>query len=203
MPGKLRGFVIMAAGLRVRRSIVDIQADYDAGNKKELEDLMRAWHAIKALGPNEFKSFFMIGGFHGEPFRGPGAQTPTWWGGYCQHGTVLFPTWHRAYLYRLENALRSIPRCESVTLPFWDETSELSRKAGIPRALTDETFMLDGKKIANPLRSFVLPVSIVDGVSGDNGLYTKPEGYETVRYPLSGLVGTPEDRAKTAAHNAQ
>jgi tyrosinase len=202
-PAKCRGVVIVADGVRVRRSIVDVQADYDAGNKKELEDLMRAWKGIKALGPNEFKSFFMIGGFHGEPFRGPGAQTPTWWGGYCQHGTVLFPTWHRAYLYRLENALRSIPRCGSVTLPFWDETSDLSREAGIPRALTDETFMLDGKEIANPLRSFVLPATIVDAVGGDNSLYGKHEGYETVRYPLSGLVGTPEDRAQTAAHNAR
>jgi tyrosinase len=197
--------VIMASAprLRVRRSIVDIQADYDAGNKKVLEDLMRAWKGIKELGPNEFESFFMIGGFHGEPFRGPGAQTPNWWGGYCQHGTVLFPTWHRAYLYRLENALRSIPGCESVTLPFWDETSDLSRQNGIPRALTDESFMLDGKEIPNPLRSFVLPATIVDAVSGDNSLYGKPQGYKTVRYPLSGLVGTPEERAKTAAHNAQ
>ena len=188
---------------RVRRSITEIQADYDAGNKKELEDLMRAWKGIKELGPNDFNAFFMIGGFHGEPFRGPGAQTPTWWGGYCQHGTVLFPTWHRAYLYRLENALRSIRGCESVTLPFWDETSDLSRQNGIPRALTDETFKLDGKEIANPLRSFVLSATIVDAVSGDKDLYTKPQTYETVRYPLSGLVGTAADRAKTAAHNAQ
>ena len=193
----------MANGLRVRRSILDIQADYDAGNKTELEDLMRAWKGIKELGPNEFRSFFMIGGFHGEPFRGPGAQSPAWWGGYCQHGTVLFPTWHRAYLDRLENALRSIPGCSSVTLPFWDETGDPSRENGIPRALTDETFILDGKEIANPLRSFVLPATIVDAVTGDNNLYSKPEGYETVRYPLSGLVGTPEDRAKTAAHNAR
>lgn len=192
-----------APGRRVRRSIADIQADYDAGRKKELEDLMRAWKGIKDLGPNEFNAFFTIGGFHGEPFRGPGAQTPTWWGGYCQHGTVLFPTWHRAYLYRLENALRSVAGCESVTLPFWDETSEWSRQNGIPRALTDETFMLDGKEIANPLRSFVLAATIVDAVTGDNNLYTKPQGYETVRYPLSGLVGTLDDRAKTAALNAR
>ena len=190
-------------GLRVRRSIADIQADYDAGHKKELEDLIRAWKKIKELGPNEFQSFFMIGGFHGEPFRGPGAQTPSWWGGYCQHGTVLFPSWHRAYLYRLENALRSIPGCESVTLPFWDETSDLSRQHGIPRALTDETFPLDGSKIANPLRSFVLPATIVDAVSGDQNLYTKWQGYKTVRYPLAGLVGTPDERAATEAHNAR
>ena len=193
----------MAADQRVRRSIVDIQADYNAGNKKELEDLMRAWKGIKELGPDEFRSFFTIGGFHGEPFRGPGAQTPAWWGGYCQHGTVLFPTWHRAYLYRLENALRSIPGCETVTLPFWDETSDLSRSTGIPYALTDATFHLDGEDIPNPLCSFELPVTIVDNVTGDNNFYSKPAGYETVRYPLSGLVGTPDDRAKTAAHNAQ
>ncbi|GAN78162.1 tyrosinase family protein [Acidisphaera rubrifaciens] len=191
-----------APALRVRRSIADIQADYDAGRKTELETLMRAWKGIKELGPNEFNSFFMIGGFHGEPFRGPGAQTPAWWGGYCQHGTVLFPTWHRAYLHRLESALRSIPGCESVTLPFWDETSTLSRKTGIPRALTDETFVLDGQTIPNPLRSFTLPATIVDAVTGDNDLYTKPQDYTTVRYPLSGLVGTPADRAATAAHNA-
>lgn len=189
--------------LRMRRSIADIQADYDAGNRKALEDLMRAWKGIKELGPNEFNSFFMIGGFHGEPFRGPGAQTSTWWGGYCQHGTVLFPTWHRAYLYRLENALRSIPGCESVALPFWDETSDASRRNGIPRALTDETFRLDGTEIPNPLRSFALPATIVDAVTGDQSLYTKPQHYETVRYPLSGLVGTPDERARTEAHNAR
>ena len=65
--------VIMASApdRRVRRSIADIQADYDAGKKKELEDLMRAWNGIKQLGSNDFNAFFIIGGFHGEPFRGP------------------------------------------------------------------------------------------------------------------------------------
>ena len=90
-----------------------------------------------------------------------------------------------------------------MTLPFWDETGDLSRQNGIPRALTDETFMLDGNEIPNPLRSFVLPATIVDAVTGDNSLYGKPQGYETVRYPLAGLVGTPDERAKTAAHNAR
>lgn len=189
--------------LRVRRSIADIQADYDAGRKTELETLVRAWKGVQDLGPNDFNAFFMIGGFHGEPFRGPGAQTAAWWGGYCQHGTVLFPSWHRAYLDRLERALRSIPGCASVTLPFWDETSAASRAHGIPRVLTDETFVLDGQVIPNPLRSFRLPATIRDAVAGDKELYTKPAAYETVRYPLSGLVGTAADRAATAAHNAR
>lgn len=187
----------------VRRSISDLQEDYDAGNRGPLETLMRAWKGIKELPADDPRSFFMLGGYHGEPFRGPGETDPSWWGGYCQHGTVLFPTWHRAYLYQLEKALQSIEGCEDVTLPFWDECSDFSQTNGIPRALTDEKFELDGVIIDNPLRSFVLPAAIVDQVTGDNAIYSKPQGYETLRYPLSGLVGTPQDQATTAAHNAK
>ncbi len=192
----------------IRRSIADIQADYEAGNKTELENLMRAWKGIKELPPSDPNSFFMLGGFHGEPFRGPGAYANAWWGGYCQHGTVLFPTWHRVYLWKLEQALQGIAGCESVTLPFWDECSQASQDDGIPGALTWEKFELDGELIDNPLRSFVLPLAIVDQVQQDNASdpnspsYSKPQGYETVRYPLSGLVGTPTDQQSTKDHNA-
>lgn len=196
--------------VRLRRSISAIQADYDAGNKTELENLMRAWKGIKELPSSDPNSFFTIGGFHGEPFRGAGLTDGAWWGGYCQHGTVLFPTWHRAYMYRLERALQSIPGCEDVMLPFWDECSPESRQYGIPRALTDEFFTLDGKKIDNPLRSFTLPIPIADQVVQDNDPgnanrpnYSKNAEYETVRYPLSGLVGTPAYRRATAQHNAR
>ncbi len=68
--------------------------------------------------------------------------------------------WHRAYLWRLEEALRSIPKCENVTLPFWDECSDESRENGLPSALTQEYFVIDGQKIENPLRSFVFPQAI-------------------------------------------
>lgn len=107
---------------RVRRSIEDLQADYKHGNKKPLEDLMRAWKGIKELPADNPHSFFMLGGFHGEPFRGGGWGSSAYWGGYCNHGNVLFPTWHRVYLLKLEAALQSIPGCADVMLPFWDET---------------------------------------------------------------------------------
>ena len=192
-----------AAKPRVRRSIQDIQNDYDNGNKKELEDLMRAWKGIKELPPTDPNSFFMIGGYHGEPFRGAGWGNSSYWGGYCNHGNILFPTWHRAYLVRLEEALRSIPRCADVTLPFWDECSPDSVARGIPSALTQKDFSLDGQTIANPLRSFVFTHGITDNLSPfPDTDYSKPQGYETVRYPLSGLVG-PGDIAATKAHNAK
>jgi tyrosinase len=180
--------------LRVRKSLTDL-------SKKELEDLMRAWKGIQDLSLKDSKDpngFFVIGGYHGEPFRGEGETDPSWWGGYCQHGNVLFPTWHRAYLLRLENALRSIPECENVTIPFWDECSQESLDKGIPTALTDEFFVFDnGDRIPNPLRSFTLPAEITDRVKDDPIVYSKPKGYETVRYPLSGLVGTEADRKAT------
>lgn len=197
-----------APTVRVRRSILDLQNEYDRGNKKPLEDVIRAWKGIQALPPTDKRSFFILGGYHGEPFNyrsAVDALSPTdiytYWGGWCNHGNVLFPTWHRMYLYKLEEALRTI--VPDVALPYWDETSADALKNGIPRVLTQETFELDGVVIKNPLRSFTLPQPLSDDLPGDNQVYVKSAGYETVRYPLSGLVGTPEARAATEAHNQQ
>lgn len=187
---------------RVRRSLSDLQDDYVNGNKTALETLWRAWKGIKELPPDDPNSLFVIGGYHGEPFRGAGWGSSAYWGGYCNHGNVLFPTWHRAYLVRLEDALRSIPGCAGVTMPFWDETSDESAAGGIPWALTVENIVLDGETIPNPLRSFTLTKAIVDHLSPfPDADYSKPIGYETVRYPLSGLVG-PNEKEATEKHNA-
>ena len=118
--------------LRVRRAIQELQDDYAKGNKQPLEDLMRAWKAIKELPADAPRSFFTLGGYHGEPFRGAGWGSSAYWGGYCNHGNVLFPTWHRVYLVKLEEALQSVPGCEKVMLPYWDETSADSLKNGFP-----------------------------------------------------------------------
>ena len=60
--------------------------------------------------------------------------------------------------------------------------------------------MLDGETIPNPLRSFVFNRNIKDHISSDDPDYSKPAGYETVRYPLSGLVG---DERSREDHGAQ
>jgi len=44
--------------LRVRRELISLQQDYEAGNKKPLEDLMRAWKFIKELPADDERSFF-------------------------------------------------------------------------------------------------------------------------------------------------
>ena len=193
----------------IRRSIYDLVDDRDNGNPEPLDTLMKAWKGIQDRDPDDPDSFFVIGGFHGEPFRGAGTtDAATWWGGFCEHGTVLFPTWHRAYLHRLERALQSVPDCEHVMQPFWDECDSRARNDGLPAVFTDPTYTFaDGTTIPNPLKSYTLPVAIDDEVTGEVSghahVYTKPAGYTTVRYPLSGLVGNPDDAAATAAHNAE
>ena len=188
---------------RVRRSLTDIEADYRAGKKTELETLMRAWKGIKELPPEDPNSFFVIGGFHGEPFRGAGR--PTGSGGAVIASTA--PCSSRPGTAPisggLEDSAAEHPRlcgCDAALLGRVQRGGRAT--TGIPSALTAENFVLDGKAIPNPLRSFVLPVEITDEVKGDSALYSKPKQYETVRYPLSGLVGTPDAQKKSAAHNA-
>ncbi len=188
--------------IAIRHSVRELQEMKNDGFASPLDNLVRAWKGIKELPYNDKKSFFMLGGYHGEPFEGPHQTDPSYWGGYCNHANVLFPTWHRIYVRKVELALQSI--VPGVMLPYWDETSEQSINEGIPAVLTDEKYTYaTGEVIDNPLRSFVFPIDVVDPTIGTNNMYTKPAGYETVRYPLSGLVGTPEAAAKTAVHNAQ
>lgn len=123
-----------------------------------------------------------------------GWSNSTWWGGYCYHGQILFPTWHRAYVNRLELALRSVEGCEDVALPFMDWCDDETRNSGLPDTFTLQTFtFLDGSTMKNPLYSYVFKSGVFDNLSSlPDTDYTKHAGYETVRYPLSGLVGLPE-----------
>lgn len=52
--------------------------------------------------------------------------------------------------------------------------------------------------------SYSFPNDLADSTStntDENHRYTKKAGYSTVRFPLSGLVGTDDDRAATEAYN--
>ncbi|KAM0364821.1 hypothetical protein ACHAPK_010213 [Fusarium culmorum] len=129
-------------GFRVRKDVRRLSGH-------ERDKVVRAFKHIMELPPDDNNSYFTIAGYHGLP-------EPQ----YCYHGVVLFPTWHRAYLCRLEEALRTTPGCEDLALPYWDEASNETKEED-----------------------------------------TKPEGYQTVRYPYSGLVSD-KFADKTRIHNA-
>ena len=66
----------MSTEVRVRKSFRKVEQEHDdarsQGNKDptELETLILAWKRICELPPDDPNSFFVIGGYHGEPFRG-------------------------------------------------------------------------------------------------------------------------------------
>ncbi|CDW82065.1 tyrosinase [Stylonychia lemnae] len=196
---------MVEAQLSLRRNILDIQTDYEQGNRKELSDLLRAWKGIKELPVEDPKSFYNIAGYHGLPFTGkiePGNSK--WWGGYCNHGNVLFPSWHRAYLHNIEKALQSIEGCQNVRLAFLDQTSEETKSRGLPWVFTVPKIVLDdGTEIDNPILHYKLQKELADTAIVDGYDYSKPKGYTTVRYPLSGLYGTENDIINTVKHNSQ
>ncbi|KAJ5560514.1 hypothetical protein N7513_002913 [Penicillium frequentans] len=197
----------------------------------ELDKLIFAFYKLQAADPgvppnlNE-DSYYIIAGYHGQPFRGAGYGNPAWWGGYCHHGNVLFPTWHRAYLRRLEQALNNVSGYTDVALPYWNEF-----KATVPAIFTSKTYTfqtgfgaqgsfnegdttIDNGKIKlehNPLFSYKLQQCFYDKLarvatnkdktSTKNIDYSKGKGYETVRCPYSGLVG-PNDLEDTERYNS-
>ncbi|KAK4648432.1 uncharacterized protein QC761_109995 [Podospora bellae-mahoneyi] len=94
---------------------------------KDLDLLVRGVQRIQALPSSHPDPFAQIASYHG---------IPAW---YCQHGNVLSPLWHRAYILRLERALRNVLEDESFEMPFWDEMSKESAKKGPPSILTRKT----------------------------------------------------------------
>ena len=54
--------------IKIRQSVRQLQNEYDQGNKKPLENLIRAWKGIQELPATDKRSFFVLGGYHGEPF---------------------------------------------------------------------------------------------------------------------------------------
>jgi tyrosinase len=90
-----------------------------------------------------------------------------------------------------------------IALPFWDECLAIgSNDDPIPWILTAPTFALDGDE-NNPLFSYALQQALADNhTTTDQHRYSKPQGYQTVRYPLSGLVGNIKDIAETKIHNS-
>eukprot|EP00112_Aurelia_sp_Birch-Aquarium-sp1_P001422 Seg1152.4 transcript_id=Seg1152.4/GoldUCD/mRNA.D3Y31 product=Tyrosinase protein_id=Seg1152.4/GoldUCD/D3Y31 len=184
------------SNLPVRLSLRQLVKDETKRNA-----FLRAFKRITELPPDNPNSYWAIAGYHGEPFAKrmvPGNPKEVW-GGYCQHNNVLFPTWHRRYLLRLEQALQTV--CEDVMLPYWDETSDEALQYGLPEILTADTLPIDGKFVKNPLKSFTFPEGICCG-EGDLE-YRKAKGYETVRYPFSGIESPAKDKAIAAKHNGE
>ncbi|KAI6004478.1 common central domain of tyrosinase-domain-containing protein [Pisolithus orientalis] len=128
-------------------------------------------------------SFFEIAAIHGKPYReyvgdkkSPKERvadydennpkdtlpTPSRFGGYCNHGSVTFPTWHRPYMLLIEQAMGNaadriaaniekqypaeigkwVPEAQKLRFPFWDWADPATNPQGLPAVLYEDTVVI-------------------------------------------------------------
>jgi tyrosinase len=87
----------------------------DAGElaSNAIQGLAQAFQGIMDRPLDDPNSYFTLAGWHWLPVPGE-----------CPHHEDRFLPWHRAHLKKFEDALRSVPGSESVTLPYWDITQK-------------------------------------------------------------------------------
>jgi tyrosinase len=115
---------------RLRKNVTSLSA-------QEIETLRTAFIRIMEHPPGDADSYFALAGNHGLPQA------------WCMHHEDRFNPWHRVYLKRFEDALRSIPGCQDVTLPYWDVTTPLPELLQQP-PFASYTLPQDPGATANP-----------------------------------------------------
>lgn len=155
----------------------------------QIDRLRRAYARFKSL--NDDRGFDFFAALHG-------LSLPIW----CQHGTVLFLPWHRAYLYYFELALQTrlgarfsvvapqVAEFANVGLPWWDWASPESHSDGIPDSYAEATV----NQLPNPLFGSAVG-SCGDGRPYSTGVWSAPL-LALVRQRIPGAV-TPGDPPTT------
>lgn len=120
------GGVDLANSARLERDDLVHRKNAALLSEDEVNALRDAFAQIKQISADargDDRGFFEHAGMHGVPY----------WD--CPHHTPqrIFLPWHRAYLYRLEQALAD--RVDGVTLPWWDWTTTRE----IPGPFAEET----------------------------------------------------------------
>lgn len=129
---------------RVRKNLTEL-------SPAEIEKLKQAFCGLIKQDPDDSQSYFSLAGIHWLP--GPNY--------YCRHHENAYNPWHRLYLIKFEDALRSVEGCEDVTLPYWDITDK-----EVPSVLYEE-----------PFANYTIPQELCP-LTGK----CYPEGYVTQRF---------------------
>ena len=91
---------------RIRKDAASLSAD-------EVATLAQAFQGLYDRDPTDPQSYFALAGQHWYP---PPNE--------CKHHNDLYLPWHRILMRHFEDALRSVPGCADVTIPFWDITAQ-------------------------------------------------------------------------------
>lgn len=140
-----------STGDRVRKDARDLSGD-------ELDQLRRAFQGIMDLPAGDPAGYFALAGQHWYPKPGE-----------CLHHEDRYHSWHRVFLHRFEDALRAVPGCADVTVPYWDIT------AAPPAFL-----------FTAPFDSYTAVADIHIDLQNPDQSY--PTGYETSRFDADTIV---------------
>ncbi|ORY13227.1 common central domain of tyrosinase-domain-containing protein [Clohesyomyces aquaticus] len=161
---------------------------------------------FQGMSQSDRMSYYQIAGIHGRPYIGwDGVEMVTGGSGaLCQHGSNIFPTWHRPYLALFEEVLylnarevvskmspgplkdRYTAALGSFRMPYWDWAAvPASGQSALPISLqspTVEVMLPNGTTtIPNPLFAYTFhPLSAND--MGGGKFSTWPS---TIRHPTS------------------
>ncbi|TEA14849.1 Tyrosinase [Colletotrichum sidae] len=166
------GVIIAIRARPLRRNINDLQA---SGAQWDLYILGLA--AMQRDEPETEKlSYFQISGIHGRPFipwNGVQAVSGGSGGGYCPHGNVQFPMWHRPYVALFEQVLGGHIQAiaanytgsraqeyktaaDNWRAPYWDWAADGG--AQLPPVTTQTTVTVNGPggqvQLPNPLLGY-------------------------------------------------
>jgi hypothetical protein len=178
-----------ATKVHLRRDVYDF---FKQENGPQRDLFLQAFAFIQNLPAEDYRSYYQIAGIHGlpyEPYRGSTNTKWPWttanlsWGGYCHHGSVLFPPWHRAHMLLIESVLQKVAisiakdfkpslqktylaAAQSMRFPYWDWSHRSVPMKGMPTIFTLKTVVVatapngSKKSIPNPLRSFAVPKAV-------------------------------------------
>lgn len=139
---------MLGSNLRVRKNILDL-------TPTELAAFKQGVQVMKSRPLSDRRSWLFQANIHGENTP---LNDPLW--NRCQHNTLHFFTWHRAYLLEFERILREASGDDAFNLPYWDWASQRS----LPAAFRDATSSLfePGRTING---GQLLPISIADDLA--------------------------------------
>lgn len=122
--------------LRIRRDAGTHEAQADLGTYRQAVGVMRA--NPKAT---DYTSWMYWANSHGMPGPVPPAMKPVWH--KCEHRSIHFLAWHRAYLFFFEGVIREVTGQSAFALPYWNWFAS--------KALPDAFTLAAGNGAPNPL----------------------------------------------------
>jgi hypothetical protein len=113
--------LVVSVGVAGRASSQQIRRNINSLNAAQLAALRHGVEVMKLRQATDPTSWAFQANIHGTP----GPETDPLFKD-CQHGTLHFLTWHRGYLYYFERILREASGDLTLTLPYWDWSTNRS-----------------------------------------------------------------------------